>query len=263
VSKKVRHNAVAEWRNLGVTPSVAQALYQPPKAIRGGVPICWPQFSDFGSLSQHGFARNKQWDFVTAGADADGTGALVELSLCDTDETRAVWPHSFKLTMTVHLTGAGTLRCDLGVTNTGSVEMAFTAALHTYFRCDAQKSMVRGLHGCEYLDSLKGRQRFTQSDEAVSFDGEVDRIYLGASQSPLSLVDSSHSRTFSVAALNMPDTVVWNPHIAKAKAMADFDDDEWLEMVCIEPAVVQQPVILAPNASWKGSQLLKVDARCM
>lgn len=36
-----------------------QALFAPPKAIRGGIPICFPQFSDFGSLGQHGFARNK------------------------------------------------------------------------------------------------------------------------------------------------------------------------------------------------------------
>ena len=30
------------------------------------------------------------------------------------------------------------------------------------------------------------------------------------------------------------NTVVWNPWIAKAKAMADFGDDEWPEMICVE-----------------------------
>lgn len=245
-----------------VASGCSQAVYQPPKAIRGGIPVCWPQFSDFGSLAQHGFARNREWDFASGGADSDGTGGFVELVLRDTDETRALWPHAFELTVRVHLSDVGTLRCELRVKNTGSGELKFTTALHTYFRCNAQQSSVRGLGQAAYLDSLQGRQRLTQSDEAVTFDREVDRIYLGVlDQRPVLLVDDSVGRTFSVSATNMADAVVWNPHVAKAKAMADFHDDEWREMVCIEPAVVQQPVSLAPGEAWTGSQLLSVDTK--
>jgi D-hexose-6-phosphate mutarotase len=45
-------------------------------------------------------------------------------------------------------------------------------------------------------------------------------------------------------------TVVWNPWIAKAKAMPDFGDDEWPGMLCIETCNVQQYAItLAPGES--------------
>ncbi|CAM6058979.1 unnamed protein product, partial [Sphagnum tenellum] len=39
----------------------SKAIFKPPKAIRGGIPICFPQFGTFGSLEQHGFARNRFW----------------------------------------------------------------------------------------------------------------------------------------------------------------------------------------------------------
>ena len=37
-----------------------QANYEQGKAIRGGVPVCWPWFSDDG-VPAHGFMRNQQW----------------------------------------------------------------------------------------------------------------------------------------------------------------------------------------------------------
>ena len=221
--------------------------------------MCWPQFSDFGSLDQHGFARNKEWELVKGGADNSG-GAFVELALRDSEETRAVWPQRFELTLRVLITDAGTLHCDLGVTNTGPEELAFTAALHTYFRCDAAHSLVRGLHGALYLDLLAGGQSVLQEDEAVSFGSEVGRIYRGVDSWPLLLLDATHGRTIAVAAFNMPDAAVWNPHVAKSKAMADFDDEEYREMVCIEPAIVQPAVKLAPGQAWTGGQTLSVES---
>ena len=220
--------------------------------------MCWPQFSNFGGLSQHGFARNKEWELVKGGTDDSG-GAFVELALRDSEDTRAVWPHRFELTLRVLITDAGALHCDLGVTNTGAEELAFTVALHTYLRCDSAHSIVRGLHGVTYFDLLVGGQSVVQEDEAVSFGTEVGRIYQDVGSRPLLLVDATHGRTIAVAASNMPDAAVWNPHVAKSKAIADFDDLEYLEMVCIEPAVVQPAVKLAPGQAWRGGQTLSVD----
>lgn len=55
---------VMSWKNeqgeeLLFTSS--KAVFKPPKAMRGGIPICFPQFGNRGSLEQHGFARNKVW----------------------------------------------------------------------------------------------------------------------------------------------------------------------------------------------------------
>lgn len=38
------------------------ALFDGKKAIRGGIPICFPQFAKLGPLAQHGFARVSYWE---------------------------------------------------------------------------------------------------------------------------------------------------------------------------------------------------------
>jgi len=223
----------------------AQAVFKPPKAIRGGVPVCWPQFSDFGTLGQHGFARNtvrsltvfcrwaasltsrlspcrvQAWALLASGG-ASPHGAFVELGLSDSDETRASWPHSFALRLRLSLSDAGALRMDFDVDNTGAEALSFTFALHTYFRVrDAKQARVLGLSGTSYLDSLQARTRCTEAADAVVFDKEVDRIYL-AVPDRLQLVDAAAARSFALETRGLPDAVVWNPWIAKAAAMADF-----------------------------------------
>jgi glucose-6-phosphate 1-epimerase len=169
-------------------------VFKPPKAIRGGVPVCWPQFSDFGPLGQHGFARNmvrqqrralpssllsahtapaQAWELLSSGGTSPH-GAFVELGLRDSDATRDAWPHAFALRLRVSLSTAGALRMDFAVENTGGAPLSFTFALHTYFAvADASAASVRGLAGSQYLDSLQSRARFTEQAAAVVFDQEA------------------------------------------------------------------------------------------
>ena len=42
----------------------------------------------------------------------------------------------------------------------------------------------------------------------------------------------------TVSAEIAADVVVWNPHVNKAQAMGDFDDEGWTAMACVEPGVV-------------------------
>lgn len=73
------------------------------------------------------------------------------------------------------------------------------------------------------------------------------------------VIDSAGSRTFEIRKSGFPDAVVWNPWVAKAKGMADFGDDEYKEMVCVEPAIAASgPVILAPGETWVGTQHITV-----
>jgi glucose-6-phosphate 1-epimerase len=54
-------------------------------------------------------------------------------------------------------------------------------------------------------------------------------------------------------------TVVWNPWAERAKAMADFGDDEWTGMVCAETAnAMDDAVTLAPGASHVLTATLEV-----
>jgi glucose-6-phosphate 1-epimerase len=246
---------VTSWRVAGdeLLFVSSKALFAPPKAIRGGVPICWPQFSDLGPLGQHGFARNLAWALVSGGAEENGVFA--ELRLSDSDATRqAGWLHSFELSLRVQLQASGVLALRLTCINTGASAFDFTTALHTYFRCNARAAAVLGLRGSTYRDSLEGRKPVTEQAEAVRFAGEVDRMYMGV-LAPGCVVTLDAARRVSIQAAGLPDAVVWNPWVAKAAAMADYGDDEWQDMVCIEAALLT-PSSLAASQHWNGELIM-------
>lgn len=234
------------------------AVFAPPKAIRGGVPLCWPQFSDFGSCkAQHGFARNSDWSLKSGGADESGH-AFVELELRSSDATFALFPHAFSLRLRVALSPDGPLTMDLSATNTGGAAFSFTTALHSYFRVPdvafAGVSGVSGtLKGCTFLDSAAGRVRVVQATPVVRFDAEVDRIYLAV---PARLEVDAGAHKVQLATRALPDAVVWNPWVSKAAALPDFGDDEFKHMVCVEVAAVEHPIQLQPGATWSGGQTL-------
>jgi glucose-6-phosphate 1-epimerase len=49
---------------------------------------------------------------------------------------------------------------------------------------------------------------------------------------------------------------VWNPWEKKSKAMADFGDEEYKKMLCVDGAVVEKPVNLKPGEEWTGLLVL-------
>lgn len=52
-------------------------------------------------------------------------------------------------------------------------------------------------------------------------------------------------------------TVIWNPW-EKAKDMADFGNDEFPNMLCVESGQVSHPIILRPGTTFEASQVLQV-----
>eukprot|EP00879_Flechtneria_rotunda_P025664 GHRR01027298.1.p2 GENE.GHRR01027298.1~~GHRR01027298.1.p2 ORF type:complete len:140 (+),score=53.72 GHRR01027298.1:578-997(+) len=135
--------------------------------------------------------------------------------------------------------------------------MAFTAALHTYYKISSTNQViVEGLEGVTYTDSLAGGQQVKQQGP-VLFDREVDRIYLQAPDAAIKIVDKVTGAIVEVHKSNFPDVVVWNPWVEKAKSMTDFGNEEYKEMLCIEPAVAGSgPVKLPPGGQWSGTQTL-------
>ncbi len=106
------------------------------KAIRGGVPVCFPQFGPWEFGAQHGFARDSaDWKAADGGVTVDPKSgdASVTLVLTDSDATRAKWNHGFRFTYTITLKPRE-LRFGVSVANTGESTWDFTLALHTYFK---------------------------------------------------------------------------------------------------------------------------------
>eukprot|EP00253_Pinus_taeda_P027496 PITA_27496 len=114
---------------------------------------------------------------------------------------------------------------------------------------------VEGLETLDYLDNLRNKERFTEQGDAITFESEVDRIYL-STPTKIAIIDHEKKRTFVLKKDGLADAVVWNPWERKAKAMTDFGDDEYKHMLCIEAAAVEKPITLKPGEEWKGRQEL-------
>ena len=224
--------------------------FQPGKPIRGGVPVIFPWFgpkADDPSAPQHGFARTTQWDLEEVSAAPAGA-IRVTLAMRSSDATRKLWPQDFELRFSVNI--GSTLEMSLQVTNTSTAAFSFEEALHTYLAVsDVRQVAVEGLAGRDFLDKTEGYKRKTQPPGALRIEGETDRVYLQTSDT-VTVKDPAFKAPLVVAKENSNNTVVWNPWIDKAKAMADFGDDEWPRMLCVETANVGESRIqLAPGQS--------------
>jgi glucose-6-phosphate 1-epimerase len=231
-----------------------RARFEEGVTIRGGVPVIFPQFGE-GALPKHGFARTAQWEMAEMGTGEDGA-ALAIVELCDSDETRAIWPYAFRAELTVSL--ADSLSMTLAVTNTGEQPFAFTGALHTYFRVDdIRHAAVEGLNGVTYIDKTRDRQRFRETRDQLRVGAETDRVYVDA-PAELRIRGAAGGRTVTLRREGFRDAVVWNPWAEGARALPDFAPDEYLRMLCVEAAAAAEPVPVAPGETWRGTQIISV-----
>ena len=212
-----------------------KAYYEDGKAIKGGIPVCWPWFgADPDGLGRpaHGFVRNRQWEVTGSESLADGSTKVV-MAIIDSDETRSIWPRPFKLS--IEITVGDSLKLSLVTHNTGDDSVTISQALHTYFYVgDINKVRVLGLDGIKYLDKVDGFAEKTQSG-SVAITGEVDRIYKGVS-GELVIDDESLGRKIRIISRGCSTAVVWNPWSEIAASMGDLDDDDYMRMICVETA---------------------------
>ncbi len=232
--------------------------FVPGKAIRGGVPVCFPQFSDRGPLPKHGFARTLPWELVSQEQGRDD--ALVVMRLRDNGITRALWPHAFELELSVRI-GGRTLDVELACENLGQPgdgPLQFTAALHTYLRVlDLDAVSVEGLAGLRYWDSIKKAEALQRMDLLLTGEKgvlDLDRIYFGVKERPLLVTEDR--RQLAVRQLGFEDAVVWNPGPERCAQLADMPPEGWSEMLCVEAATIGRPVELPAGESWVGRQSL-------
>ena len=246
---------VLSWRSADGTERLylsPRAVFDGHAAIRGGVPVCFPQFNQRGPLVKHGFARNLPWQVVS-----DVAPDTVVVGLTDSDQTRAAWPQRFALRLSVHVPEANVLRIELQVHNTGTTPWSFTAALHSYLQVDDLVEVhLRGLQGAARWDAVRD-EHSTESREALRFGDEFDSVY-AAPVHPLVLHTPTGDLQISSSS-SCSETVVWNPGPELCARLADMPADGWRHMLCVEAAAIDTPVELAPGTEVRLWQQL--DAR--
>jgi glucose-6-phosphate 1-epimerase len=233
--------------------------WEPGRAIRGGIPVCFPWFGNKAGdpkAPAHGFVRSKAWTLEAI--DLTDTGVVVTVATESDDHTKTQWPFDF--TLLLRATFGASLHLELVMANTSMAPLTFEEALHTYYAIgDATTVRVAGLDGAHYLDKVDGgRERLQEKD--ITIAAEIDRVYVDTT-SAIDIDDPTLGRRIRVDKADSRSTIVWNPWIEKARAMADLHDDDWTRLVCVETANVQpQAVVLGPGEQHAMSLTVSVSA---
>jgi len=244
---------VTRWR----TADGIERLYlsplprEPGQAIRGGIPVVFPQFANRGPLAQHGFARTLGWTLGEAEQLADGRARLIA-TLTDSQATRSLWPHPFRLELAVTV-GAAALDVDMLVRNTGGAAFEFCCALHTYFATHSEAARIDGLQRRPYVDNNDGTPGLDDDDGPLVVDRATGRFYFGAAD-PLTLQD--RGARVAIRQDGFRDVVVWNPGAHPPAPLHGLPPEGYRHFVCVEAAVIEHPIVLAAGASWQGGQHL-------
>jgi len=224
------------------------ARFEQGKAIRGGIPVCWPWFGDHpedGELPAHGFARNVLWEVRSSFAGDDTTH--LQLGLTESVTSQRLWPTPFDLTLDIEL--GSTLKLTLTTRNTGPHSIGITEALHTYFAVSGTDSIrTEGLNGCRYRDKLENYAIKPQREELIP-EPPLDRVY-DHSASGLKLLDAGLKRVIRIDKRASESTIVWNPGPEAAAGIADIGAEPSRRYICIESGnALDSAVSLAPGAT--------------
>ena len=243
------------WQPAGHRPVLwvsEHSEFAPGQPVRGGVPVVFPWFgkgTDGDRTPSHGYGRISDWDRTEVTEHDDRLRVGYRLEARD----------GFPCAKLVVDFGRDQLTIGLSIVNDTDATVTIEAALHTYFAVsDVRQVSIDGLDGSSYLDTVPGADPGPHRQRGpVTFTAETDRLY--SHDGTAVLRDPVWDRTITVAKTGSAATVVWNPWVAKAAAMADFGDEEWQRMVCIEAANVRDTaLVLQPGASHIMEQLISV-----
>jgi glucose-6-phosphate 1-epimerase len=233
--------------------------WQDGRAIRGGIPVCFPWFRskiDEPAAPAHGVVRTKEWQLDSV--QIDGESVVVICSTENDESTHRWWPHAFRLT---HKLSIGkSLRLELHVTNTGQSSFRFEEALHTYFRVSQAESVsIRGLDQVAFLDNFDGNRRKIQSGDLI-LTGKTDNAYIDVA-GPAELSDPTWHRSIRTEKVNSATTVVWNPWQEGANSLGDLGNDEWRQFACVEASnILDSAVTLAPGQEHRMQAIISIVA---
>ena len=244
------------WRPAGEPEQIyLSGLSQPGPgiAVRGGTPVCFPQFSERGPLPKHGFARTQAWRLIAA---PPPPGPVAQASFQLDSAMAGPWDRDFCVVLLARL-GPRWLELHLQAANTGRTPWSFTAALHTYLRVqDVRTARLAGLQGLDYEDMVGPSTLRKETGGDLAIAAETDRVYRAIAQ-PLVLTGGGMAPR-RLSQEGFADAVVWNPGPAKAARLGDMPEGDWLHMLCIEAGAITQPLELAPGKTWSGLQRIEL-----
>jgi glucose-6-phosphate 1-epimerase len=265
------------------------AILDGSKPVRGGIPLVFPVFGPHESLPQHGFARRNEWQCTATHDNAESAGVVFALSLKDVRDGRGAgnaWAneagkdsYDCSLQYTVEF-NATQLTTELEILNTGTVAFPFQALLHTYYKVagsaalQSDQCFVKGLEGYLLVDKVTKSSDEIINNDIVTISSEVDRVYHPPAANQSSLTTSNVTVQIGVGngkslhmeasgTINGSETpiscVVWNPHSVKAREMSDFGDEEYHDMICVEPGMLLKDQLpLAPGQRALLKQVIRV-----
>ncbi len=232
---------LTDWTPHGQEPVIwlsPKAMFAEGKAIRGGIPVCWPWFGAHTSepdFPAHGYARITLWEVTETAGLEDGT-TRIALHL---PWNPSLWPYDTPVEFL--LTVGKTLGMELTTRNQGTEAVVLGQALHAYFQVgDVRRIEIGGLDGCPYVDKLDGQRKKQMGPVAIG--GEVDRIYLDSTRDCV-ISDPGLGRRIRISKRGSHSTIVWNPWVEKASQLGDLGDDGHLGMVCVESANAAEDVV--------------------
>ena len=222
------------------------AYFEEGKAIRGGIPVCFPWFGknkEDPSLLQHGFARTQLWTVILEEEIDEGT-THIQLQLKPNTDTLEQWAYQFDVTLDIII--GHELSIALSVTNTDTKPFEISTALHTYFSVsDIDNISIKGLDNRAYYDALEEKTSIQNGD--ILIQEEVDRVYSNPSEM-ITLLDGDAKVNLQQEGSN--SLVVWNPWIDKSKQMADMTENGYRTMMCLETSNAREDArVLKPNES--------------
>jgi glucose-6-phosphate 1-epimerase len=250
------------WQPAGQQPVIftsRKTELAPGKAIRGGVPVCFPWFAtrhDGKTGPSHGFGRIQDWTLAFAALAGDDLH--LTFTLGPTDISRGLGFDRFRLAYQLII--GRTLTMQLTVANDDTAPLVFEEALHTYYKVtDVHEINITGLEGVTYLDKNEHLQSKLQ-EGAITITGPTDRVYLNTVTTCV-IHDTLGKRRINVAKTNSNTTVVWNPWESGAQKLTDLDPTEWHEFVAVETVnAAEDTITLAPGASHTMQAHISVQA---
>lgn len=212
--------------------------FLPGKAIRGGIPLCWPWFGanpHNASLPPHGFFRLMEWEVVEAFHDSSESS--ITLSLRDSEETRRYWPHGFEAACRVSL--GDRLEVGIRIANDSQEAWDLSGAFHPYLRvADISAAAIPSFGSEDYIDNTVPNLTAARKGQSgvLRFAGEVNRVYDHAG--PVDVDDPGENRRVSVRGDSLESVGIWTPWRMKCAAAPDLDENDYTKFLCVEPGII-------------------------